>query len=157
MSASTYHAIHFSFHVFITIVSHQQEACNFIKSRESVMLSSSSGTGGQYEIEVDHFDPGAALCGPNLPSPPNSDKRLLSQGGGISTPIASGLLADSMGLGKTLSMLSSIVHSMEEACRFEFLTLPSNAFENIGLPTRATLVVVPSSRKSSSLPLHTTD
>jgi SNF2 family DNA or RNA helicase len=59
------------------------------------------------------------------------------------------MLADVMGLGKTLTILTTIVHSMDEACRF---TLPSREIavdDHLAYPTRATLVVVPSARKSA--------
>jgi hypothetical protein len=62
---------------------------------------------------------------------------------------AGGILADVMGLGKTLTVLSAIVHSMDEACHF---TLPSGETcvdSHLTYPTKATLVVVPSARRCS--------
>ena len=65
---------------------------------------------------------------------------------------AGGILADVMGLGKTLTVLSAIVHSMDEACRF---TLPSGETpvdDHLAYSTQATLVVVPSARKCTYAP-----
>jgi len=58
-----------------------------------------------------------------------------------------GIIADAMGLGKTLTVLSAIVHSMDAACRF---ILPSGQIavnDRLAYPVKATLVVVPSTRK----------
>jgi SNF2 family DNA or RNA helicase len=60
-----------------------------------------------------------------------------------------GIIADDMGLGKTLTILSAIVHSMDEACHF---ILPSGQMvvnDHLAYPVKATLVVVPSTRKST--------
>ena len=62
-------------------------------------------------------------------------------------PTRSGLLADSMGLGKTLCMLSAVVSTLDEACRFEFVPGKCASNEKRFLPTRATLIVVPSARR----------
>jgi SNF2 family DNA or RNA helicase len=65
---------------------------------------------------------------------------------------AGGILADVMGLGKTLTVLSAIVHSMDEACHF---TLPSGETpvdDHLAYSTQATLVVVPSARKCPCVP-----
>ena len=64
-----------------------------------------------------------------------------------SPPTPSGLLADSMGLGKTLSILSAVVSTLEEASRFEFVADQHTLGNEMHLPTRATLVVVPSARR----------
>jgi SNF2 family DNA or RNA helicase len=53
---------------------------------------------------------------------------------------AGGILADVMGLGKTLTVLSAIVHSMDEACHF---TLPFGETcidDRLVYPTKATLL-----------------
>jgi SNF2 family DNA or RNA helicase len=64
------------------------------------------------------------------------------------TPIETGggILADEMGLGKTLTMLSAIIRTADEAMAFE-----TNIYNDVHLsaehtpiPSRATLVVVPS-------------
>jgi SNF2 family DNA or RNA helicase len=60
---------------------------------------------------------------------------------------AGGILADVMGLGKTLTMLTAIVHSMDEAFRFTLLSSEISGDDHIEYSTRATLVVVPSARK----------
>lgn len=60
---------------------------------------------------------------------------------------AGGILADVMGLGKTLTVLSAIIHSLDEACHF---ALPSGGMsldDHLAYPTKATLVVVPSARE----------
>ena len=53
-----------------------------------------------------------------------------------------------MGLGKTLTLLSAIVHSIDEAHAYRFL--PHDDFTkqeaHLAHPTSATLVVVPSAR-----------
>ena len=62
-------------------------------------------------------------------------------------PTPSGLLADSMGLGKTLSLLSAVVHTLDEARLFEFVQSAYVSNIENDLFTKATMVVVPSSRK----------
>lgn len=59
-----------------------------------------------------------------------------------------GILADDMGLGKTLSMIASIVTTLESAKSY----VESGDARRGGhmRPTPATLVIVPSSRKSKS-------
>lgn len=59
-----------------------------------------------------------------------------------------GLIADVMGIGKTLTMLTSILHSANDAQDFSYFGR-SVASLNESLLTKATLVVVPSVRKSS--------
>ncbi|KAH8748282.1 hypothetical protein F5883DRAFT_583013 [Diaporthe sp. PMI_573] len=61
-----------------------------------------------------------------------------------------GLIADVMGIGKTLTMLTSILHSANEAQDFSYFghTVPGG--ETDALLTKATLVVVPSVRKFPS-------
>jgi hypothetical protein len=56
-----------------------------------------------------------------------------------------------MGLGKTFSMLSAIVYSLEAAASFEVTTQCAPINSEILYPTRATLVVVPSIRKLSTV------
>lgn len=60
--------------------------------------------------------------------------------------IGGGILADEMGLGKTLTMLSAMIRTSEEAKAFA-----GNSYQSLHLgtgqslvPSRATLVVVPS-------------
>jgi SNF2 family DNA or RNA helicase len=60
---------------------------------------------------------------------------------------AGGILADVMGLGKTLTVLSAIVHSMDEACHFILPSGEASVNDHLAYPTKATLVVVPSARK----------
>ena len=59
-----------------------------------------------------------------------------------------------MGLGKTLTVLSAIVHSMDEACRFPLLSREISVDDHLAYPTRATLVVVPSARESANASGH---
>lgn len=64
-----------------------------------------------------------------------------------------GILADVMGLGKTLSMISAVVSSLPQAAEsaragYQKCTLPVSRYR-----TRATLVIVTSMRKSSLVPL----
>jgi len=70
--------------------------------------------------------------------------------------VPGGMLADDVGLGKTLSMLSVIVGSLERAGRFELsrAQVISQSMEDT-LASKATLVVVPSARKAAiSVYLH---
>ena len=55
-----------------------------------------------------------------------------------------GILADEMGLGKTLTVLASISASREGACNYVRSYKPTKA---VPLSSRATLIVVPSTRK----------
>lgn len=64
---------------------------------------------------------------------------------------AGGILADEMGLGKTLTVLSAIVHSMNEASYFIMPARETSPGDDLARPTRATLVVVPSTRKSANV------
>jgi SWI/SNF-related matrix-associated actin-dependent regulator of chromatin subfamily A3 len=64
---------------------------------------------------------------------------------------AGGILADEMGLGKTLPILSAIVHSMDEASYFIMPARETSSGDDPAHPTRATLVVVPSTRKSTNV------
>ncbi|KAL9074939.1 MAG: hypothetical protein Q9157_004188 [Trypethelium eluteriae] len=59
---------------------------------------------------------------------------------------AGGIIADKMGLGKTLTMLSAIVHSRDDAFCFETLYSPLLKCEDSLCSSRATLVVVPSTQ-----------
>ena len=62
---------------------------------------------------------------------------------------AGGILADVMGLGKTLTVLSAVIHSMDEACHFVLPSREISVDDDLVCRTRATLVVVPSQRKSA--------
>jgi len=61
-----------------------------------------------------------------------------------------GILADEMGLGKTLTMLSAIIRTADEAKAFASNTYNDVhlSAEHASIPSRATLVVVPSPCKS---------
>lgn len=61
-----------------------------------------------------------------------------------------GILADDMGLGKTLTMLSAIIRTAGEANSFGTCSQKdaTQVSENILIPSRATLVVVPSPCKT---------
>ena len=63
-----------------------------------------------------------------------------------------GILADEMGLGKTLTMLSAIIRTADEAKAFacSFQNGAHLSVEHTLIPSRATLVVVPSPRKIST-------
>lgn len=63
-----------------------------------------------------------------------------------------GILADDMGLGKSLVILSTIAKSMEQALSFASVNKASPPRESLkGPPSKATLVVVPSSREYTEL------
>lgn len=125
--------------------SHQQHAFRFVRMRETTKFQSPPEMEGDFAMEIDS---------PNrdtiLPTQLDSHMHFTPRKHNLFPRATSGLLADSMGFGKTLSMLSSIVDSLEDACRFEYVPLHDNPIEELGLPTRATLVVVPSARGSSS-------
>lgn len=69
----------------------------------------------------------------------------------IELPIETGggILADEMGLGKTLTMLSAIAETTDHAKQFAAYHCNSVnlSIEHALVPSRATLVVVPSPRK----------
>jgi hypothetical protein len=62
---------------------------------------------------------------------------------------AGGILADVMGLGKTLTMVSAVVHSLEDAASFEYMDTTAETDAHLLYSTRATLVVLPQARKFS--------
>lgn len=62
-----------------------------------------------------------------------------------------GIIADVMGLGKTLTTLVSILRSSEKALEFVFARPAICPLESDIIRTKATLVVVPSARKSQGL------
>ncbi|PYH65798.1 DEAD/DEAH box helicase [Aspergillus vadensis CBS 113365] len=57
-----------------------------------------------------------------------------------------GIIADTMGLGKTLTMLSAIVLSLEKATDFMQYTGRCLEGDHCAIPTKTTLVIVPSTR-----------
>lgn len=59
-----------------------------------------------------------------------------------------GLIADAMGLGKTLTTLVSILRSTDNAVEFGHFNYQMESAGIERVPTKATLVVVPSARKS---------
>ena len=59
---------------------------------------------------------------------------------------AGGILADRMGLGKTLTILSAIVRALDEASYFITPSSEASVDDHLAYPTKATLVVVPSAR-----------
>lgn len=59
-----------------------------------------------------------------------------------------GLVADVMGIGKTLTMLISILHTASKAQDFQLFRNPTSAPKFERTPTKATLVITPSVRKS---------
>lgn len=63
-----------------------------------------------------------------------------------------GIIADEMGLGKSLVILSTIASSMDRANEFVAAeTELQRTKPNIKIPSKASLILAPSSRKSSSL------
>jgi SNF2 family DNA or RNA helicase len=61
-----------------------------------------------------------------------------------------GILSDEMGLGKTLTMLAAMIHSAEDARAFAMKTYHGMSLgtEHALITSRATLVIIPSPRKS---------
>lgn len=113
------------------LTKHQQEGVRFVLQRED---ESYSGNLSQRILLATHAD-----C---------SDRVALRPGLG-------GLIADVMGLGKTLTILASILHSPEKAYDFNHFGHPMTAPSDGSIPTKATLVVVPSIRKSTKIPHET--
>jgi SNF2 family DNA or RNA helicase len=58
-----------------------------------------------------------------------------------------GIIADSMGLGKTLTMISAILFSMGDAEKFMLSTGRAVNEDGFVTPTKSTLVIVPSTRE----------
>lgn len=65
-----------------------------------------------------------------------------------------GLIADVMGIGKTLTMLTSILHTANKAQDFSYFGHTVPGAETESLLTKATLVVVPSVRKCSGYKIN---
>jgi SNF2 family DNA or RNA helicase len=68
-----------------------------------------------------------------------------------------GILADDMGLGKSLTMIATIVTTMASAKRFATRILATNHIaETIKIPVKSTLIVVPyaCTTPSTCIPVH---
>ena len=63
---------------------------------------------------------------------------------------AGGILADDMGLGKSLTMLTAIAASLPDAYRFVTTKTDGNLNKEMLPNARSTLIIVPSARKGSS-------
>lgn len=107
-----------------TLTQHQQHGVRFVLQREDEVFCK------QLSAHV------SQSTGPKSPM----------QAGGLLFGLG-GLIADVMGIGKTLTMLTSILHSANKALDFSHFGRPAPGCETGALLTRATLVVVPSVRK----------
>ena len=65
-----------------------------------------------------------------------------------------GILADDMGLGKTLVVLSTIAGSLGRASSFVSKDRGQQMGPSAIVPSRSTLVIRPSSRKSNTTSMH---
>lgn len=109
-----------------TLTKHQQEGVRFILQRENEDFSR------QLSDHIRHVTVASDL------------------GQESQSPSLGGIVADVMGLGKTLTALTAILHSSDKARDFSYFGPPT--FEaKVGIAlTKATLVIVPSVRKSET-------
>ncbi|KAF3765676.1 hypothetical protein M406DRAFT_257710 [Cryphonectria parasitica EP155] len=107
-----------------TLKNHQVDGVRFILQRENGQASWS-------QVLIDKVRIGASIS-------PRSDCRPQEYYGG--------LIADVMGLGKTLTMLTAVVHSLPEAEEYGNFCKVGDANRGDKLPTKSTLVVVPSTQ-----------
>lgn len=109
-----------------TLTQHQEQGVRFVLQREDELVCRG------LSVHITQMT-GAG-------SPTQSDYMVSGLGG---------LIADVMGIGKTLTMLASILHSANKAQDFSYFGRPVEGFPNGSPLTKATLVVVPSVRKFS--------
>lgn len=107
-----------------TLTQHQQQGVRFVLQREDEVFCK------QVSAHVSHST--------GAESPMQAHGLLFGLGG---------LIADVMGIGKTLTMLTSILHSANKAQNFSYFGRPVLGSETETFLTKATLVVVPSVRK----------
>lgn len=107
-----------------TLTQHQQQGVRFVLQREDALFCR------KLSAHVSQIT--------GSESPMQADEMLFGLGG---------LIADVMGIGKTLTMLTSILHSANKAQDFSYFGRPISGSETEALLTKATLVVVPSVRK----------
>lgn len=107
-----------------TLTKHQQEGVRFVLQREDELFCRTLS---------EHI---SQVTGADFPM---TDGML---------PGLGGLIADVMGIGKTLTTLTAILHSADKAQDFTFFGRPVSESNWEATLTKATLVVVPSVRKS---------
>lgn len=120
--------------------SHQTDAVKFVMHREEQIIPNTGPAYEQKLVAQDHLSKQTQ----------DIDRMSLSAAKGSSYTWyrgKGGLLADEMGLGKTLSMLTAIASTIEEAQSHAF-SLEDHPLTSTALPTRTTLVIVPSTRES---------
>ncbi|SLM38846.1 Zinc finger, RING/FYVE/PHD-type [Lasallia pustulata] len=114
------------------LCSHQKSALQFMLSRESEILYSSCLTLWDHVVHS-----GRVMFTHKITKAETCERPSACRGG---------LLADEMGMGKTLTVLALIVHSLDQATKFAGAGDPTNyAKEHIQCPSRATLIVTPKS------------
>lgn len=111
----------------LTDIRHQETGARFVLKREDETFSEHLTT---------------RICNvTSAPYPEHKDGRIA----------LGGVIADVMGMGKTLTTLVSILRSSEKALEFVFARPAICPLEGDIIRTKATLVVVPSARKSQEL------
>ncbi|KAL8707591.1 MAG: hypothetical protein Q9220_007432, partial [cf. Caloplaca sp. 1 TL-2023] len=116
-----------SSHILTPLQRHQHVALAFIQKREALSKSD--------------FLERSRLVLPRSQDDSNGNSPIVHV-----VPSAAGLLADDVGLGKTLTMLSAIVSSLEEAASFATVFEQELLHQQMPQRTRATLVIVPSAQ-----------
>ncbi|KAK3342074.1 SNF2 family N-terminal domain-containing protein [Lasiosphaeria hispida] len=115
-----------------TLKRHQREAVSFIMSRENTQNENLSSL-----WRLDNYIGGSPVYKHIITGSMNER----------SEDALGGILADGMGLGKTLTMIASIVATLPHAEKFVIGESPDDNHENLMLhlsPSRSTLVIVPS-------------
>ncbi|KIW00157.1 uncharacterized protein PV09_08333 [Verruconis gallopava] len=117
------------------LLSHQKQALYFLKEREEDRSLPGKGTGETFHLWKSNLAANGKVTYYNVITGTERTSRPPLVRGGI--------LADMMGLGKSLSMLSLVVDSKEEA--IDFSKLASHAADNPSLKasSRATLLICP--------------
>ncbi|KAI9666680.1 MAG: hypothetical protein M1821_004616 [Bathelium mastoideum] len=131
--------------ILTPLLSHQKSALKFIKWRESRLLETSLWR--QTDESKSRFV--TLARDPWIEQHTYADSEFANEITGMCRQTqpeiaAGGIIADKMGLGKTLTMLSAITHTKDDALSFE--TLRSSKREDSLYSSRATLVVVPSTQ-----------
>ncbi|KAK3294356.1 SNF2 family N-terminal domain-containing protein [Chaetomium fimeti] len=112
-----------------TLLKHQKEAVGFIISRETTLDSNLEGLWC-----LDNYVSGTTVYKHSITGFKSANPK----------DTLGGIVADGMGLGKTLTMIASIVATLPRANEFATGDLPKGDVKTNLTPVKATLVVVPS-------------